>query len=42
MKRAEALLFLGTEMRKAAAAAAESNNSAEFDVSRHMENAFIK
>ncbi|CDJ57449.1 Chromosome III, complete sequence, related [Eimeria maxima] len=40
--RAEALQWLGEEMAAAAAAAAAIKQKERFDVSRHMEDAFIK
>ncbi|KAL8452107.1 hypothetical protein Emed_001546 [Eimeria media] len=42
VKRAEALRWLGGEMAEAAAKAREKKKHENFDVSRHMEDAFIK
>lgn len=42
MRRAEALRWLGTEMATIAAKAREAKKNENFDVSRHMEDAFIK
>ncbi|KAL8454682.1 hypothetical protein Emag_001390 [Eimeria magna] len=42
VKRAEALRWLGGEMADAAAKAREKKKHESFDVSRHMEDAFIK
>lgn len=42
VRRAEALRWLGTEMTTIAAKAREAKKNENFDVSRHMEDAFIK
>ncbi|OEH76683.1 hypothetical protein cyc_04256 [Cyclospora cayetanensis] len=42
VKRAEALQWLGSQMTAAAAKAREAKKNENFDVSRHMEDAFIK